>query len=95
MSRSPVFRGSAAALALRHLCDNGPTPDEDLRTAMTSDSTGKDPRTHAGATLRRLEGLGLVKTKVWLTPAGLQELRRLGIDPERAGVVRETEGAEA
>src|SRR4051812_32813932 len=86
--RAVVFRGSAAAAALRHLADNGPTPDAELRQAVTPDEgASKNQLNHAGQILRRLESIGLVKTKVWLTPAGVQELRRLGALPERAGVV--------
>lgn len=88
MSKPAVQRNSSASSALHHLAENGPTAEADLRTLMAAGRDGKTAATNAGSTLRRLEGLGFVKSRVLLTPAGLQELERLGMVPEREGVVR-------
>lgn len=87
MPKPAVQRNSAAADALQHLAENGATREADLRALMVAGKDGKHSLAHTGSTLRRLEGLGFVSTKVWLTPKGLEEVRRLGLMPQREGVV--------
>lgn len=90
-----IRRDGGGAAALAHLFEHGPTPQDDLRAVLAERLTAKDADGYAGAQLRRLESLGLVTTKVWLTRAGLEEVRRLGLEPERAGIVQEPDAATA
>lgn len=86
MTKPAINRGGAAATALVHLAENGPTPEDGLRSVM-AEGKAKTAGASAGVTLRRLEAMGLVRTKVWLTPEGLAEAQRLGLLAPRAGVV--------
>lgn len=87
MSKPPIYRDSTAHRALRHLAENGPTAEVDMRTVMAEGMAAKSADATAGKTLRHLESLGLVKARILLTPAGLEELGRLGWKPELEGVV--------
>jgi len=83
-------REALPARILLHLVDNGPTERDPLEEALAGDSS----RAAMPMALKRLAEMGFVKTKLWLTPEGLAECRRLGWKPELVGVA-EPEAAAA
>lgn len=83
-------RPPAAALEL--LAENGPTERAALLNVLSA--RFPDVTEHANQeTMRRLHDLGYVRTKVWLTPEGLDALRKLGAAPVFSGAAREEAAA--
>lgn len=89
MTRRTLNRDALPARILTHLADNGPSTREVLEPLATGQQ-----RTAMPMALGRLRELGFVTTKVWLTPEGLAECRRMGWRPDIAGLA-EPEGAAA
>lgn len=82
-------REALPARILLHLVESGPTEREPLDALADGQC-----RTAMSCALKRLADAGFIKTKVWLTPEGLAECRRLGWKPELVGVA-EPEAAAA
>lgn len=77
---SGMQRDATPARTLIHLAENGPTERRELFSAVGDCSTTR-------MAFSRLQDLGLLKVKVWLTPEGLAECKRMGWKPELAGVM--------
>lgn len=81
-----IRRDGGLAAGLAHLAANGPTQHVEMRGILADRLSSKEADYYAGVQLRRLETLGLVAIKVWLTPKGLDEVRRLHLAPRIEGV---------
>lgn len=67
-----------AARVLVCLAENGPTLNSELRDFLKE---GRADVRHVSVTMVKLKDAGFIKTKVWLTPEGMEELKRLGLNP--------------
>jgi hypothetical protein len=78
--------GSIHFETLAFLANNGPTLETDVldHAHETARSIRGEKATNRSGyhAFRKLEELGLVAVKVWLTPKGLEELKRLGWVPQ-------------
>jgi hypothetical protein len=82
------FRADGAPVkAMKHLAENGPTERDALAAHLRELDTSES---NVHNVMCRLREAGFITTKVWLTPAGLAELRRLGWTLDLAGVAEET-----
>lgn len=87
--RSTLRKDAVPFRTLEYLAENGPTQVDALRDAMTlmvreqQEPDAKGEAFYAtNGMLRSLIEKGFVRTKVWLTPEGLEELTRQGWKPE-------------
>jgi hypothetical protein len=85
VGRKPgLNRNDTPYRALSHLANTGPQEEATLRAFIRALASGSnDPQKAAYHVLHGLAKRGLVRTKVWLTPEGLEELRRTGWTPAR------------
>lgn len=76
-------RAKAPYQTLAHLANTGPADEAALRAFVHVITGAEDNPRPAYHVLRQLEARGFIRTKVWLTPEGLEELRRHDWKPER------------